>query len=95
VHALRIWFVSALGAGLLAVSGSCYQQPEIPRDRPLSCSSDDPAECPSGFVCIEKRICAPEDCETDEDCPLGLACGRMGCALPGIADGGADVGGGS
>jgi hypothetical protein len=76
VHTARvILFVSFLAG--------CYQPPEIPRDMPLSCSSNDPAECPAGYVCIGNRICAPDSCQSDEDCPVGLACTRMGCLPPG------------
>jgi hypothetical protein len=101
VHVLRSTFlgVQLAVAFLLAGAGSCYRQPEIPRDKPLSCTSDDPAECPVGFICLENRICAPEECELAEDCPAGLVCGRNGCGLPGTVDAGSDaatgVGGGS
>jgi hypothetical protein len=91
VHVLA----SSLLLALLAVTPSCYQRPLIPRDQPLSCGSSDPAECPSGFACVENRICAPEECELAEDCPLGLVCGRTGCAMPGALDGGADASNGT
>ncbi len=70
----------------------CYQQPEIPRDKPLSCTADEPGQCPVGFSCIDKRICASQTCLLAEDCPDGLVCGRNGCALPGAGDGGIDGG---
>jgi hypothetical protein len=92
VHALCF----ALLLAFAGVTVSCYRQPEIPRDRPLSCSSSDPGDCPPGFSCLENRICAPEECELAEDCPIGLVCGRNGCALPGSidgSDGSAEVGG--
>jgi hypothetical protein len=69
---------------------ACYEQPPIPRDKPLSCSSNAPGECPAGFSCIDNRICASQICELTEDCPEGLVCGRNGCGLPGSGDGGSD-----
>jgi hypothetical protein len=104
VYALRPPLLSTLVVTALLTSWACYRQPEIPRDRPLACASEDPEECPSGFVCVQNRVCAPEECETDEACPAGLVCGRMGCLPPGAeldggadapAGGGADLGGGS
>ncbi len=81
---------------LLCLLAGCYKQPAIPRDRPLSCASDDPAECPDGFVCVDDRICAPQECEMNEECPQDLVCGgRAGCVTPGSlseADGGSDAG---
>jgi hypothetical protein len=70
--------VSAL-ASLLG----CYTQPVIPPDKPLACSNPDAAgECPKGFACIGKRVCAPTSCEDDPDCPAGLVCTSRGCLLP-------------
>jgi hypothetical protein len=89
---VRIRRCRPLLASVVAVCasvGACYQQPEIPRDKPLACASDEPGECPAGFSCIANRICAPQACMLSEDCPEGLVCGRDGCGLPG-ADGGAD-----
>ena len=80
-------------AFLLAVLGTClagcYQQPIVPRDKPLRCSSTDEAECPAGFRCVASGVCALIDCQTDDDCAEGLVCtDRTGCDLPG--DGGTD-----
>ena len=78
------WLVGAF----LVVLG-CYQQPKIPTDKPLPCESDQPGECPTGFTCIDHRVCAPQTCVLSNECPEGLVCGRNGCGLPG-ADGGLD-----
>jgi hypothetical protein len=75
------------------MAAGCYQQPKIPPDKPLSCTANEPGQCPTGFACIDKRICAPQSCELTEDCPDGLVCGRSGCVLPGAGDGGVDGGG--
>jgi hypothetical protein len=76
-----------------AAAASCYEQPLVPRDKPLRCTSADEAECPVGFRCIASGICALVDCQTDEDCTQGLICtDRTGCDLPGAGDGGADGG---
>jgi hypothetical protein len=75
-----------------AVAG-CYEQPLVPRDKPLRCTSADEAECPVGFRCIASGVCALVDCQTDEDCSEELICTeRTGCDLPGAGDGGADGG---
>ena len=82
--------------GLLFVIGSCYEQPRIPRDKPLTCQSADAGECPEGFQCVPGPqgggICALEQCIAVTDCPVGLVCSdRLGCVPPGAAsDGGAD-----
>ena len=89
MHAL----LPSLLLGLLVAASSCYQSPKIPRDQPLSCSSNAPVECPIGFRCVDDRFCAPEECLVEEDCPLGLLCGRNGCVLPGALDGGGADGG--
>jgi hypothetical protein len=78
---------------------SCYQQPAIPRDKPLTCTGneDDPDDCPAGFRCVGERagerVCANLTCTRDQECPVGLVCNeRTGCDLPesiGGADGGA------
>jgi hypothetical protein len=78
---------------LLALVG-CYEQPTVPRDKPLSCASADEAECPTGYVCIANRVCAPRMCASDLECPAGLACARGACALVATGDGGADAGDG-
>lgn len=84
-----------VGIGLLLLLtglGACYQQPEVPRDKPLKCMSADEDECPVGFRCIASGICALINCQTDEDCAEGLICtDRTGCDLPG-GDGGTDGG---
>ena len=92
MHTARVILLSILAVGAAA---ACYQPPRIPRDKPLTCSSADPAECPTGFVCIANKVCAPDSCEDEEDCPDGLVCTRMGCLPPGVDAGGADAGGGS
>jgi hypothetical protein len=88
--------VSIVWGALLALGG-CYNQPEIPRERPLRCSSNAPGECPTGFLCVGNRICAPTNCRVDTDCPEGLTCGaRVGCVplanVTGRLDGGASDG---
>jgi hypothetical protein len=61
----------------------CYTQPVIPPDKPLSCSNADASgECPKGFACIDRRVCAPTSCEDDSHCPAGLVCTGRGCVLP-------------
>jgi hypothetical protein len=81
-----------------AVAVGCYEQPLIPRDKPLRCdpgrtSADDPLECPVGFRCIASGVCALIDCNDDDDCTQGLVCTeRTGCDLPGAGDGGTDGG---
>jgi hypothetical protein len=79
-----------LSVGLVA---ACYQRPTVPRDKPLSCEADASGECPSNTVCIAK-VCASLTCATDQDCPVGLACGKNGCGLPGSDDGGRSSEGG-
>jgi hypothetical protein len=74
-------------AWVLVAAAGCYQQPEIPRDRPLACASSDEGECPAGFVCVAGRVCAPRQCAADPDCPVGLVCSRSACGLPGTAAG--------
>jgi hypothetical protein len=76
---------------LLLVLGlaSCYDQPTVPRDKPLSCSSGDDGECPTGYACIANRVCGLRLCASDLDCPVGLACVHTSCGLP-VTDGGAD-----
>jgi hypothetical protein len=86
----------AVFALLLVVAG-CYDQPEIPRDKPLSCTSPDESECPTGFVCVANRVCAPRQCMTEADCPVGLVCARSACVVPApvAADGGVEDGAGA
>ena len=92
MYALRPTVLSTLLVSSLLITWACYRQPEIPRDRPLSCTSSDPEECPTGFVCVENRICAPAECEASEDCPVGLVCARETCLPPGaVPDGGGDA----
>ena len=86
---------------LLVSTLSCYDQPPIPRDRPLGCNSNDAGECPEGFQCVPAPgqagggICAPEQCADSMDCPAGLVCSeRSGCVPASAAgDGGAGDGG--
>jgi hypothetical protein len=93
VHTARVSVL--LGVLIFSAALACYQQPEIPRNKPLACAAPDPAECPAGYVCIANRICAPESCRDEEDCPIGLVCTRTGCLPPGGGDGGIDAGGDS
>jgi hypothetical protein len=87
-------------AGLLLIS-ACYQQPVISPQRPLRCTPNETrSECPKGLTCVlggcapgtrltcvPTGVCAPNSCQKDQDCPVGLACSSRGCvALP---DGGA------
>jgi hypothetical protein len=67
----------------------CYDQPTVPRDKPLACKSNDEGECPTGYSCIANRVCALRLCGSDLDCPLGLACLGNSCGLP-VTDGGGD-----
>jgi hypothetical protein len=84
--AVRISLVFFLSA--LASLPACYQQPVIPPDKPLSCSNPDAAgECPKGFNCIGGRVCAPTNCENNDECPAGLVCTGRGCVLPGTDSG--------
>ena len=55
MHTARVILLSILAVGAAA---ACYQPPRIPRNKPLTCSSADPAECPTGFVCIA-NVSAP------------------------------------
>jgi hypothetical protein len=81
-------FAFALASVLLVTAG-CYQQPLIPRDRPLACTSDDESECPTGYRCVDNRVCAPRQCIEQVDCPVGLACVRSVCVPIGaLLDGG-------
>ena len=73
---------------LLGLVG-CYDQPTVPRDKPLSCASTDDGECPTGYACIANRVCALRLCVSDLDCPVGLACVHTSCGLP-VTDAGAD-----
>jgi len=67
----------------LAFGASCYSQPGIPRDKPLTCSSGDASnECPVGFVCVADTVCAPRTCRVNEDCPPSLVCNlQRGCVV--------------
>ena len=81
-----------------AVAVGCYEQPLVPRDKPLRCdparvAEDDPLECPAGFRCTASGVCALIDCDDDDDCAQGLVCTeRTGCDLPVAGDAGADGG---
>jgi hypothetical protein len=84
---VRVGILSLLLLSTAALAG-CYQQPEVPRDKPLRCTSADEAECPSGFRCIASGVCALINCQTDNDCTQGLICtDQTGCDLPDV-DGG-------
>lgn len=78
---------------LAAMIVGCYQQPVIPREKPLACTGRDGGpDCPRGLVCAAARFCSPPNCEGLEDCPLGLVCGgRSTCVLPPDAGAGADA----
>ena len=66
-------------AWVLLIS-ACYQQPVISPQRPLKCApSDTKSECPKGFTCVASGVCAPNSCQKDQDCPLGLTCSNRGC----------------
>jgi hypothetical protein len=78
----------------LLMLASCYQQPAIPRDKPLACTGneDDPDDCPAGFRCVAAQVCANRTCTRDEECPIGLVCDeRTGCDLPAPDAGGGDA----
>jgi hypothetical protein len=89
---VRVGILALLLLSTAAAAG-CYQQPLVPRDKPLRCASPDDGECPTGFRCIASSgVCALEDCDTDDDCSQGLVCTRQtGCDLPG-PDGGSEAG---
>jgi hypothetical protein len=80
-----------LALALLIGIGGCYDQPTVPRDKPLSCASTADDECPTGYACIANRVCALKICASDLDCPVGLVCPRGSCAQVTL-DGGADTG---
>jgi hypothetical protein len=80
---------SSLALLLLLGLVGCYDQPTVPRDKPLSCASTDDGECPTGYACIANRVCALRLCVSDLDCPLGLACVHTSCGLP-VTDAGDD-----
>jgi hypothetical protein len=87
IPSVLLVFLSAIAVG----GAACYQQPPIPRDKPLRCSSQQEGECPVGFRCIALGLCANINCASDDDCPRGLVCTeRTGCDLAGDAgtDGG-------
>jgi hypothetical protein len=91
---VRVGILALLLLSTAAAAG-CYQQPLVPRDKPLRCTSLDEGDCPAGFRCIASGVCALIDCQTDDDCTQGLVCtDRTGCDLPeqdGGSDGGSDV----
>jgi hypothetical protein len=79
-----------------ALLAACYDPPAVPRTRPLTCGFADGGpeadKCPDGFRCVAGLICVPDQCATDEDCPVPLVCSgepEFQCALPGsLTDGG-------
>jgi hypothetical protein len=91
---VRLFVLFAVAVGAAAVA-ACYDQPAIPRDRPLSCVATVTPPCPAGFSCIG-GVCAPRSCRGAEDCPAGLVClGRNGgCGLAHVDGGGVQQDGG-
>jgi hypothetical protein len=88
---VRVGILALLLLSTAAVAG-CYQQPLVPRDKPLRCTSLEEGECPTGFRCIASGVCALIDCRTDDDCTEGLVCDQQaGCDLP-EPDGGSEAG---
>jgi hypothetical protein len=88
---VRVGILALLLLSTVAVAG-CYQQPLVPRDKPLRCTSLDEGDCPAGFRCIASGVCALIDCQTDDDCTQGLVCtDRTGCDLA-DQDGGSEAG---
>jgi hypothetical protein len=87
---VRVGILALLLLSTAATAG-CYQQPLVPRDKPLRCNPLDVEDCPTGFRCIASGVCALDDCDTDDDCAQGLVCTEQtGCDLP-EPDGGSDV----